>query len=66
MDHIAARLDPFDSTAAAPHRRPSARIDPTHSLRHVCDYGVTAFPLSILVHTTSHAMEEPVRYICCY
>ena len=35
MDHIAARLDPFDSTAAAPHRRPSARIDPTHSLRHV-------------------------------
>ena len=66
MGHIAARLDPFCSTVAAPHRRPSARIDPAHSLRHICYYGLTTFSLSILVHTTSHALGELVGYMCRY
>ena len=66
MGHIAARLDPFRSTVAAPHRRPSTRIDPTHSLIHICYYGLTTFSLSILVHTASHALGELVGYMCRY
>ena len=51
MGHIAARLDPFCSTVAAPHRRPSTRIDPrplaqTHLLLWI-DY---FFPLNSGTH----------------
>jgi len=39
---------------------------PGHSLRHICCYGLTTFSLSILVHTTSHALGELVGYMCRY